>query len=123
MQQNQTVKQSLYLFIYYKLLILYLLDLQFPNIFSFLLSNCFVVKLEHGILRLLKHPSIIKLHEVIETPTDICVVMEYASKELFDYVIERGRLEEDEGRNIFRQVRHFESLTKNSTNCKEKLLN
>ncbi|QCE12613.1 5'-AMP-activated protein kinase [Vigna unguiculata] len=62
------------------------------------------VKLEHGILRLLKHPSIIKLHEVIETPTDICVVMEYASKELFDYVIERGRLEEDEGRNIFRQI-------------------
>ncbi|KAG2404053.1 SNF1-related protein [Vigna angularis] len=62
------------------------------------------VKLELEVLKLLSHPRIIKLHEVIETPTDICVVMEYACRELFDYVIEKGRLEEDEARNIFQQI-------------------
>jgi len=68
------------------------------------------VKLELEILRLLKHPRIVKLYEVIETPTDIYVVMEYTSRELFDYIVERGKLEEDEARNIFQQVRDFESL-------------
>ncbi|KAL9297201.1 hypothetical protein ACSQ67_023097 [Phaseolus vulgaris] len=63
-----------------------------------------LLKLELEILRLLKHPRIIELYEVIETPSHICVVMEYTSKELFDYVIEKGRLEEDEARNIFQQV-------------------
>lgn len=68
------------------------------------------MKLELEILRLLKHPRIVKLYEVIETPTDIYVVMEYTSRELFDYIVERGKLEEDEARNIFQQVRDFESL-------------
>jgi len=72
------------------------------------------VKLELEILRLLKHPRIIELYEVIETPSHICVVMEYTSKELFDYVIEKGRLEEDEARNIFQQVRDSESLCQTS---------
>ncbi|TKY45308.1 SNF1-related protein kinase catalytic subunit alpha KIN10 [Spatholobus suberectus] len=56
------------------------------------------------ILRLLMHPHIIQLYEVIETPTDIYVVMEHAkSGELFDYIVEKGRLQEDEARNIFQQ--------------------
>ncbi|CAH2044958.1 unnamed protein product [Thlaspi arvense] len=44
-------------------------------------------------------------YEVIETPSDIYVVMEYVkSGELFDYIVEKGRLQEDEARNFFQQV-------------------
>lgn len=51
------------------------------------------------------HPHIIRLYEVIETPTDIYLVMEYVnSGELFDYIVEKGRLQEDEARNFFQQV-------------------
>lgn len=35
------------------------------------------VRREIKILRLFMHPHIIRLYEVIETPTDIYVVMEY----------------------------------------------
>ena len=52
------------------------------------------------------HPHIIRLYEIIETPTDIFVVMEYVkSGELFDYIVEKGRLGEDEARRFFQQVR------------------
>lgn len=51
------------------------------------------------------HPHIIRLYEVIETPSDIYVVMEYVkSGELFDYIVEKGRLQESEARNFFQQV-------------------
>jgi len=54
------------------------------------------------------HPHIIRLYEVIETPTDIFVVMEYVkSGELFDYIVEKGRLGEDEARRFFQQVGLF----------------
>lgn len=60
---------------------------------------------EIKILRLFMHPHIIRLYEVIETPSDIYVVMEYVkSGELFDYIVEKGRLQEDEARNFFQQV-------------------
>ncbi|KAJ9173251.1 hypothetical protein P3X46_016408 [Hevea brasiliensis] len=63
------------------------------------------VRREIKILRLFMHPHIIRLYEVIETPTDIHVVMEYVkSGELFDYIVEKGRLQEDEARNFFQQI-------------------
>ncbi|KAF5725381.1 SNF1-related protein kinase catalytic subunit alpha KIN10-like isoform X1 [Tripterygium wilfordii] len=63
------------------------------------------VRREIKILRLFMHPHIIRLYEVIETPTDIYVVMEYVkSGELFDYIVEKGRLQEDEARNFFQQI-------------------
>ena len=63
------------------------------------------VKREIKILRLFMHPHIIRLYEVIETPTDIYVVMEYVrSGELFDYIVEKGRLIEDEARHFFQQI-------------------
>ncbi|CAI9276958.1 unnamed protein product [Lactuca saligna] len=63
------------------------------------------VRREIKILRLFMHPHIIRLYEVIETPSDIYVVMEYVkSGELFDYIVEKGRLQEDEGRNFFQQI-------------------
>ncbi|KAG5536558.1 hypothetical protein RHGRI_024096 [Rhododendron griersonianum] len=63
------------------------------------------VRREIKICRLFVHPHIIRLYEVIETPTDIYVVMEYVkSGELFDYIVEKGRLQEDEARSFFQQI-------------------
>ncbi|XP_008452374.2 SNF1-related protein kinase catalytic subunit alpha KIN10-like isoform X2 [Cucumis melo] len=63
------------------------------------------VRREIKIMKLLKHPHIVQLYEVIETPTDTYVVMEYVKcGELFDYIVEKGRLKEDEGRRIFQQI-------------------
>lgn len=60
---------------------------------------------EIKICRLFVHPHVIRLYEVIETPTDIYVVMEYVMRgELFDYIVEKGRLQEDEARHFFQQV-------------------
>lgn len=63
------------------------------------------VRREIKILRLFVHPHIIRLYEVLETPTDIFVVMEYVKcGELFDYIVEKGRLREEEARKIFQQI-------------------
>eukprot|EP00891_Asterochloris_glomerata_P001387 jgi/Astpho2/1387/Aster-06242 len=63
------------------------------------------VRREIKILRLFMHPHIIRLYEVIETPTDIYVVMEYVKAgELFDYIVEKGRLLEEEARTFFQQI-------------------
>ncbi|GFH13668.1 non-specific serine/threonine protein kinase [Haematococcus lacustris] len=63
------------------------------------------VRREIKILRLFMHPHIIRLYEVIETPSDIYVVMEYVKTgELFDYIVEKGRLLEDEARHFFQQA-------------------
>ncbi|PNT70842.1 serine/threonine protein kinase OSK1 [Brachypodium distachyon] len=63
------------------------------------------VKREIKILRLFMHPHIIRLYEVIDTPADIYVVMEYVkSGELFDYIVEKGRLQEEEARRFFQQI-------------------
>ncbi|KAJ7969520.1 Non-specific serine/threonine protein kinase [Quillaja saponaria] len=63
------------------------------------------VRREINILRFLKHPHIIRLYEVIETRKHIYVVMEHAkSGELFDYIVQNGRLQEDEARKIFQQI-------------------
>ncbi|XVE68194.1 hypothetical protein DITRI_Ditri09bG0049000 [Diplodiscus trichospermus] len=63
------------------------------------------VRREIKIMRLFMHPHIIRLYEVIETATDIFVVMEYAkSGDLFDYITEKRRLQEDEARNFFQQI-------------------
>jgi 5'-AMP-activated protein kinase catalytic alpha subunit len=73
-------------------------------------------KREIKILRLFIHPHIIRLYEVIYTPTDIFVVMEYCKYgELFDCIVEKGRLQEDEARRIFQQVLLFLFLASRNT--------
>ncbi|KAJ3408578.1 protein kinase, AMP-activated, alpha 2 catalytic subunit [Chytridiales sp. JEL 0842] len=62
------------------------------------------VKREIQYLKALRHPHIIKLYEVITTPTDIILVMEYAGGELFNYIVERGRMTEDDARRFFQQI-------------------
>ena len=60
---------------------------------------------EIRVLKLFSHPHIIRLYEVIDTPSDIYVVMEYVSGgELFDYIVAKGRLSEEEARRFFQQI-------------------
>lgn len=35
-------------------------------------------------------------YEVITTPTDIIMVIEYAGRELFNYIVEKGRVSREE---------------------------
>ncbi|KAF9932842.1 Protein kinase [Linnemannia zychae] len=62
------------------------------------------VKREIQYLKLLRHPHIIKLYEVISTPTSIYMVIEYAGGELFNYIVDNTRLPEDEARRFFQQI-------------------
>ncbi|KAN0060127.1 Protein kinase [Thecaphora frezii] len=62
------------------------------------------VKREIQYLKLLRHPHIIKLYEVITTPSDIIMVIEYAGGELFQYIVDRGRMSENEARRFFQQI-------------------
>jgi len=56
-------------------------------------------------LSLFRHPHIIKLYQVISTPSDIFMIMEYVSGgELFDYIVKHGRLKTPEARRFFQQI-------------------
>jgi len=55
-------------------------------------------------LQLLRHPHIIKLFTVITTPGEIIMVLEYAGGELFDYIVQNGKMAEDKARKFFQQI-------------------
>jgi serine/threonine protein kinase len=52
---------------------------------------------EIHILKLIRHPNIIQLYEIIETQKSLYLIMEYASGgELFNYIVQRTRINEVE---------------------------
>lgn len=60
---------------------------------------------EIEILSLFRHPHIIRLYEVIYTPREVYMVVEYVQNgELFEYLMTKGRLNEDEARKMFQQL-------------------
>uniref|UniRef100_T1IL91 non-specific serine/threonine protein kinase n=1 Tax=Strigamia maritima TaxID=126957 RepID=T1IL91_STRMM len=60
---------------------------------------------EVQIMKLLNHPHIIKLYQVMETKNMIYLVSEYANNgEIFDFIANRGRLQEPLARKLFGQI-------------------
>ena len=57
------------------------------------------------IMKLLNHPNVLRLYDVWETNADLYLVLEYAEKgELFNLLVERGPLPENEAIRFFRQI-------------------
>lgn len=63
------------------------------------------IQREIQILKLFRHPHIIKLYEVIPTATDIFLILEYvAGGEMFEYIVRHGKSTEQEARFFFQQI-------------------
>lgn len=62
------------------------------------------IEREISYLRLLRHPHIIKLYDVIKSKDEIIMVIEYAGNELFDYIVQRDKMSEKEARRFFQQI-------------------
>ncbi|XP_076000266.1 serine/threonine-protein kinase SIK3 homolog isoform X2 [Genypterus blacodes] len=60
---------------------------------------------EVQIMKMLKHPHIIRLYQVMETERMIYLVTEYASGgEIFDHLVAHGRMAEKDARKKFKQI-------------------
>jgi MAP/microtubule affinity-regulating kinase len=60
---------------------------------------------EVSIMKILNHPNIVKLYEVIETEKTLYLVMEYINNgEVFEYLVKNGRMKENIARQKFRQI-------------------
>ncbi|GAV78526.1 Pkinase domain-containing protein/NAF domain-containing protein [Cephalotus follicularis] len=63
------------------------------------------IKREIATLKLLKHPNVVRLHEILASKTKIYMVLEYVTGgELFDRIANKGKLTETKGRKIFQQL-------------------
>ncbi|XP_067440689.1 maternal embryonic leucine zipper kinase [Thunnus thynnus] len=63
------------------------------------------VKVEIEAMKNLSHQHVCRLYQVIETSTQIFMILEYCpGGELFDYIIAKDRLSEEETRVFFRQI-------------------
>ncbi|KAB5537315.1 hypothetical protein DKX38_014848 [Salix brachista] len=63
------------------------------------------IKREIATLKLLKHPNVVRLHEVLASKSKIYMVLEYVTGgELFDRIASKGKLPEADGRKMFQQL-------------------
>ena len=63
------------------------------------------IKKEINILKRIKHKNIIQLYEIMESKSNLYIVMEYCeNKELFDYIISKKYLKEKEACRFFQQI-------------------
>nr|XP_046260199.1 serine/threonine-protein kinase SIK1 [Scatophagus argus] len=68
-------------------------------------SNLEKIYREVQIMKLLNHPHIIKLYQVMETKDMLYIVTEYAKNgEMFDHLTSNGRMSENEARKKFWQI-------------------
>ena len=60
---------------------------------------------EIHILKLIRHPNVCQIYEIIETPKQLYLIMEYApGGELFDYIVTNQRVKEKEACKFFHQI-------------------
>ncbi|KAL9283781.1 putative CBL-interacting serine/threonine-protein kinase 21 CAMK-CAMKL-CHK1 family [Arabidopsis thaliana] len=62
------------------------------------------VKREIRTMKLLNHPNIVQIHEVIGTKTKICIVMEYVSGGQLSDRLGRQKMKESDARKLFQQL-------------------
>ncbi|CAO2641317.1 Death-associated protein kinase 3 [Lemmus lemmus] len=63
------------------------------------------IEREVSILREIRHPNIITLHDVFENKTDVVLILELVSGgELFDFLAEKESLTEDEATQFLKQI-------------------
>ncbi|XP_019255513.1 PREDICTED: CBL-interacting serine/threonine-protein kinase 24-like isoform X2 [Nicotiana attenuata] len=74
---------------------------------STILKNKMVeqIKREISIMKIVRHPCIVRLHEVLASRTKIYIIMEFVTGgELFDKIVHQVRLPEKEARRYFQQL-------------------
>lgn len=63
------------------------------------------IKREISTMKLVRHPNVIRMYEVMASKTKIYIVLEFVTGgELFDKIASKGRLKEDEARKYFQQL-------------------
>eukprot|EP00268_Persea_americana_P051655 TRINITY_DN571_c2_g1_i3.p1 TRINITY_DN571_c2_g1~~TRINITY_DN571_c2_g1_i3.p1 ORF type:complete len:446 (+),score=67.69 TRINITY_DN571_c2_g1_i3:395-1732(+) len=63
------------------------------------------IKREISIMKLVRHPYVVRLHEVLASRTKIYIILEFITGgELFDKIVHHGRLSESESRRYFQQL-------------------
>ncbi|CAI0453074.1 unnamed protein product, partial [Linum tenue] len=63
------------------------------------------IKREVATMKLIQHPNVVRLYEVMGSKTKIFIVMEFVTGgELFDKIVNHGRMREDEARRYFQQL-------------------
>ncbi|KAF8948732.1 hypothetical protein BGZ52_006626, partial [Haplosporangium bisporale] len=63
------------------------------------------IEREIAIMKLINHPHVIRLFDVYETEQELFLVMEYVSGgELFEYLVNKGRLDESEALRFFQHI-------------------
>ncbi|XP_047973489.1 CBL-interacting serine/threonine-protein kinase 3-like [Salvia hispanica] len=65
------------------------------------------IRREIATMKLIKHPHVVQLYEVMASKTKIFIVLEFVTGgELFDKIVNHGRMREDEARKYFQQLIH-----------------
>uniref|UniRef100_A0A0E0MXL4 non-specific serine/threonine protein kinase n=1 Tax=Oryza rufipogon TaxID=4529 RepID=A0A0E0MXL4_ORYRU len=63
------------------------------------------IKREISIMKLVRHPNVVRLHEVLASRKKIFIILEFITGgELFDKIIRHGRLNEADARRYFQQL-------------------
>lgn len=63
------------------------------------------VEREIAFLKVLRHPNVVQLYEILETKEQLYLIMEYAAQgELFDYIVDHQKVDEKTALKFFRQI-------------------
>jgi serine/threonine protein kinase len=75
------------------------------HLYADTILNLMQIKREICTMKLVKHPNVVRLFEVMGSKARIFIVLEYVTGgELFETIATNGRLKEDEARKYFQQL-------------------